>query len=563
MSALEILLLVLSCAGSLALFVYGMKTMSEGIQKLAGKNLRATLNKLTNNRVKSIFTGLFTTSLVQSSSAISVLVVGFVHAGIITLRQAMGVIMGANIGTTTTAILVTALGFTNYSINALALPMVAIGLPFMFGKKDSYRSTGEFLVGFSILLLSIEFLRDSIPIIDQQTLAFLENISSNIILSSLIFIVTGLTLTILLQSSSATMALTLVLCEQGVISLELAALIVIGANIGTTFTANVAAVVANAHGKRIARFHSLFNIIGTLWFVPLLGIFLGIVVSWITGLGFTSEMDFALEKWALVCIHVLFNVLNTLLLIPFIPALERWLIKIVKAKKASDSEYRLEYIESGVMKTPELALLEVNKEITVLAKSSAANCAKVTKLLETTDRAVQEGILAEIRMHEAATDKAEEEVTRYLSRLTEDVISNETSIRVSKLLSIINDIETIGDLYFQITKIFDRKIEKEIYFLPDQREGIKSLLSLLQEANQLMISHMQNPEGGAVDLDHAYRMETLINKKRNNLRKLHLKGIETGDFNIKSAMIFSELYTSIERIGDHVLKITEAQAGVM
>lgn len=563
MSAVQMILVFLSCVGSLALFIYGMKTLSEGIQKLAGKNLRRILNRLTNNRVTSIITGVITTGLIQSSSAISVLVVGFGHAGIITLRKAMGVIMGANIGTTSTAVLVTALGFTNFSINSLALPMVAIGLPFMFGKKDSYRSTGEFLVGFSILLLSIEFLRDSVPLIDQESLLFLENLTQNKFLNTLVFIITGTILTILLQSSSASMALTLVLCEQGVISLELAALLVIGANIGTTFTANVAAVIANAHGKRIARFHSLFNIFGALWFTPLLSVFLALVIGWLTSWGIVTSGDFELEKWTLVVIHIMFNVFTTIILVPFVPAIERWLEKMVKVKSVKDSEYRLEYIESGVMKTPELALLEVNKEITMLAKSSAANCAKVIRLLETTDRSVQEEILAQIRHHEADTDRAEEEVNRYLSRLTEDVISNDTSIRVSKLLSIINDIETIGDLYYQITKIFDRKIEKEIYFLPDQREAIKSLLKLLDEANQMMISNMQNPEGGSVDLDHAYRMESLINKKRNQLRKMHLKGIETGDFNIKSAMVFSELYTSIERIGDHVLKITEAQAGIM
>ncbi|MGB0165922.1 MAG: Na/Pi cotransporter family protein [Luteibaculum sp.] len=560
---METLIVILRCVGALALFVYGMKSMSEGIQKLAGKNLRSALNKLTNNRVKSIFTGLVTTSFVQSSSAVSVLVVGFCHAGIITLRQAMGVIMGANIGTTSTAILVTAFGFMDFSINTVALPLVAVGLPFLFAKRDWNRSFAEFIIGFSILLLSIEFLRTSIPPINPESVAFLENLSETRTLSILIFVFTGIILTVLFQSSSASMALTLVLVEQEVISLEVAALLVVGANIGTTLTANVAAIVANAHGKRIARFHSLFNIIGALWFAPVLGLVVALFTQLFVDFGFTESLDFDLAKWALVSVHIAFNVATTLIVIPFVPKLETLLEKLVPVRNAGDSEYRLEYIESGVMKTPELALLEVNKEITHLAKSSAVNTKRVMKLLETSERSAQEEILAEIRKHESATDQAEEEVTRYLSRLSEDVISSDTSIRVGKLLSMINDIETIGDLYFQITKIFDRKIEKEIYFLPDQREGIKSMLKLLDEANRLMISHLQDIEGQSIDLEHAYRIESLINKKRNQLRKLHLKGIETGDFNIKSAMVFSELYTSIERIGDHVLKITEAQAGIL
>ncbi|WP_223266578.1 Na/Pi cotransporter family protein [Luteibaculum oceani] len=560
---MDLFFIVLKCFGALALFIYGMKTMSEGIQKLAGKNLRSTLNRLTNNRVTSIFTGLLTTGLVQSSSAISVLVVGFVHAGIIKLRQAMGVIMGANIGTTSTAVLVTALGFTNYSINTLALPMVALGLPLLFSKKDSHRSLSSFLIGFSILLLSIEFLRDAIPGIDLDAVSFVENISSAWWLSSIAFILTGFILTLLLQSSSATMALTLVLCEQEAITLEFAGLMVVGANIGTTITANIAAVIANAHGKRVARFHSLFNIIGALWFVPALAWMIRVVTNGIHSFNLGMEMGFEIEKWILVILHISFNVITTLLIIPFVPALESWLEKWIQPKTAKDEKYSLEYIDSGVMKTPELALLEVTREITKLAKESAANCKKVSRLLETTDRAIQEEILAEIRQHEAATDKAEEEVTKYLSRLTEDVISNETSLKVGRLLSIINDIETIGDLYYQITKIFDRKIEKEIYFLPNQRDGIKSMIDLLEEANQLMINNMLHQEGRTDNLEHAYRLESAINKKRNSLRKLHLKGIESGDFNIKSAMVFSELYTSIERIGDHVLKINEAHAGIM
>ncbi len=560
---LSLVLTVLQCIGALALFVYGMKTMSEGIQKLAGKNIRGVLNKLTNNRLKSITTGIITTSLVQSSSAISVLVVGFINAGIITLRQAMGLIMGANIGTTSTAILVTAFGFLDFSIDTLALPIVAIGLPLFFARKDWHRSLAEFVVGFGLLLLSIEFLRNSIPAIDKDSISFLESFSEGQFLSSLIFVITGVVLTILFQSSSATMALVLVLCEQEVITLQAAAIVIVGANIGTTLTANIAAIVANVHGKRLARFHSLFNIVGALWFLPFMSIAISLIENAFTSLGFTQEMDFNLAKWALVSVHVAFNIANTLLFIPITPSVENLLKRLVPSKENDQQEFKLEYIETGVMKTPELALLEANKEIVRLAQRSSENCQRLIRLLESNDRSLQEEILAQLRKHEADTDRAEEEVTRYLSRLTEDVISNSTSIKVSRLLSIVNDIEIIGDLYFQITKIFDRKISKEIYFLPEQRDGIKSMLNTLHESGRVMVTQLKSEEDRTTDLEHAYRLESLINKKRNQLRKMHLKGIETGDFNIKSAMVFSELYTSIERIGDHNLKICEAHSGIL
>ena len=550
----------LRLAGSLGFFIFGMKIMSEGIQKIAGNQMRQILNAMTSNRVTGVFTGFLTTSLVQSSSATTVMVVSFVNAGLLSLKQAVGVIMGANIGTTMTAILVTVFGFSKFSLAEYALPIIAVGFPMMFARSVKLKSWAEFLIGFAILFMGISALKDAVPEFSAEALHFLQDLNDMGILSTLIFVLIGTVLTVILQSSSAAMTLTLVLCEKGIIQFDMAAAIVLGENIGTTITANLAALVGNVHAKRAARAHFLFNVFGVVWMILLLPVFLNAIDNIMSGNGYGAPMqDVGAIKWGLTAFHISFNVINTLLLVWMVNLIVKAVIKLVPSK-GDDTAFSLEYINSGVMRTPELSILEATREVARFGHTTAKMANLTLSLLEEPSSKNQEKLIQRIRQYEEITDRAEEEISKYLSRMSEDDISQETSRKISHLLSIVNDLETIGDLYYQITLVFERKTDKDIYFLPDQRNVLKEMLKKNQEAFKVMVRNLDVGEKD-VNLEQAEIIENDLNAMHNKLRKMHLKGIEKGEFNVKSAMVFSELYTTIERVGDHILKVSEALVG--
>ncbi|MBL7946034.1 MAG: Na/Pi cotransporter family protein, partial [Flavobacteriales bacterium] len=377
----------LTLAGSLGLFIYGMKAMSEGLQKVAGARMRDVLKVMTANRFLSVFTGFVTTVLIQLSSVTSVMVVSFANAGLITVRQSIGVLMGANIGTTVKALLFSALGFASIDIHVFALPIIGLAFPLLFLKGRHSKPIGDFMVGFAILFLGLEFLKNVVPVPDSDGVAVLERITGHGVFSVLLFTGLGMLFTMMVQSSSVALAATMVLCQRGIIGYEMAAASVLGMNLGTTITANLAALVANVWGRRAARAHFVIKALGLVWALLLFGPYLHLLDRYVTSIhGASPYVDTDVLVWALTYLHISFNVVNTLLLIGFVPQIERIVTRMVPSRTDDDKEFRLEYINDPVMAvSPELSLIEARKEITKFGKLTASMTGMVNQLLVSTN----------------------------------------------------------------------------------------------------------------------------------------------------------------------------------
>lgn len=556
---------ILIFLGALGLFLYGMKVMSEGVQKAAGQRMRVILNSMTANPFRGISTGFITTSIIQSSSATTVMVVSFVNAGLLNLRQAFGVIMGANIGTTITSWLIVIFGFGNFSVSSFSLPLIAIAVPFLFSSKSFRKSAGEFIIGFALLFLGLEFLRSSVPDLTKQPyiLELIHSWSGDGIQFVLIGVLIGTVITMIIQSSSAAMAVTLVLCNQGYISFEMAAAMVLGQNIGTTITANLAALVANNEAKRAARTHFLFNVIGVFWML--------LIFSWfLKGIEFvmiqTTDWDdpFADPKGriiALSALHSSFNIINMLLLVWFTDPIVKLSAKLVRHKKEAD-EFHLEYIQTGVMTTPELGILEAQKEVAKYGEITSRMSEFARKLLLESDSDEKQKLLKKIEKYETITDRIEIEIGNYLSKISEEDLSDLSSKHVRAMLSINNDLERIGDIFFQMSKSVERKESDRIWFTPDQRNNLLSMFDLIDDAFAVMNENLEK-EFLKADLTRAIECENKINQRRNELRSQHLENVEKQEYNVKSGMIYSDLFSSLEKIGDHIINVSEATAGKM
>ncbi len=551
------LLDIVKLIGAVGFFIYGMKVMSEGIQKVAGNQMRRVLDKVTSNPIYSIFSGLFTTVIVQASSATTVMVVGFTHAGVLRLRQAIGVIIGANIGTTVKAVIWATFGFTRFDLSTMALPIIAIAFPLMFSKKQQLKSWSEFLMGFAFLFMALDFIKISVPQLSPEVFSFVSNINNHSLFSFLFFILLGTVLTVAIQSSSAAFALTMVMCSQGVIDFEAASAIVLGENIGTTVTANIAAIVANVYGKRAALAHTMHNVIGVIILIPLNGLFLKGIDQFLVYMGepspFTSVAGIA---WGITVYHIAFNVFSAIITLPFLGYFEKLITWMLPVRGQQD-HFGLEYVVYGLMKTPELALLEAYKEIQKVAKTTSKLSEYAIILLEENNRGRQDELYAEIKALEKMTDQSEKEIEKYLAKLAEDEVSHKTAAKIRALLNIINDLERIGDIYVQMSKVFERKRENKSYFLPEQRTALKEMFKLVSAAFAVMMDNLEK-QGDHLDLASAKEIEQQINVSRNRLKKIHAEGVESGDFSVRSGQLFAELYTLSERIGDHILKVSEA-----
>lgn len=551
----------LKLIGALGFFIYGMKVMSEGIQKAAGQNLRNILGVMTRNRFLGVFTGFSVTSIIQSSSATTVMIVSFVNAGLLSLKQAIGVIMGANIGTTMTAVLITVFGFSKFSIASYALPIIGIGFPFLFTKKDQLKSMGEMLIGFALLFIGLDALKNAIPELDTSAMTFLSELNSYGPLSTIIFIAIGTLVTVVVQSSSAAIALTLALCDKGIIQFDMAAAIVLGENIGTTITANLAALIGNVHAKRAAIAHSLFNIIGVTWMFFVFSPFLKGIEWYMINSGQSSPfVGTDSIKWGLTLFHISFNVINTFLLIWFVSFIEKLAMKIIKSRGQEDEQHHLEYISSGVLNTPELSILEAKKEITKFGKITKKMLRFIDELMVETDQRKIEELHERVKKYEDITDKIEIEVTEYLRQVSEGELSHETSGKIRSMLRIIDDLETVGDIIYQMSKVIQRKQDEKVYFLPEQRNNILQMISKVDFALDVMIKNLEK-DYEKVTIKEAQEAEAEIDELRNNLRKEHLQSVETGEYNIKSGMIYADLYSACEKIGDHVINVTEGITG--
>jgi len=547
--------------GSLGLFIYGMKMMSDGIQKVAGNQMRHILGAMTSNRFTGLLTGFITTALIQSSSATTVMIVSFVNAGLLTLRQAVGVIMGANIGTTMTAVLILVFGFSKFSIADYALPLIAIGFPLLFFRNNQLKSAGETIIGFSVLFMGLDFLKESVPQISAEQLEYLVGLTEYGIFSTLLFVGIGTALTIIVQSSSAAMALTIIMCERGM-PLEMAAAIVLGENIGTTITANLAALIANVHAKRAARAHLIFNIVGVIWMLFVFPFFLHGIESQMEGtpVGVPSPENSHATKWALTFFHLSFNVVNTALLIWFVPYIVKVVTKMVPSKSDEDEQFSLEYIGGGLMSTPELSLVEAQKEMVKFSKITHRMLGFLKELLFEKDKKEQNTKLERVEKYEEITDKIEVEVADYLMTVSQGDLSEESSLRVRSMLDIVSELEQIGDIFFQMSLTFERKIRTKAWFTLEQRRNLLEMFDLINLTFENLIYNLEQ-DYDDIDLDKAQSLEDQVNKLRDRIRREHLDNMGKGDFNIDSGMIYNDLYSSLERVGDHIFQVNEAIAG--
>lgn len=556
---------LLNLIGSLGLFLYGMKMMSESLQKVAGERMRAILSSMTSNRFMGILTGFLVTSVVQSSSATTVMVVSFVNAGLLSLVQSIGVIMGANIGTTITAWLISLLGF-KFSIILIAIPLIGIGFPLLFSKKQSLRFGGEALIGFSLLFLGLEFLKNSVPRIDQnpEMFQFLSNYSNLGFLSILLFLGIGTLLTLIIQSSSATMALTLVMCNQGWIPFEVAAAMVLGENIGTTITANIAAIIGNVSAKRAARAHFFFNVIGVVWmllvFYPFTRTIAGVLEN-ITGKSpFTSteEIPFALSIF-----HSSFNLINTLILVWFTPLLVKLVTWVVPSKKEEDEEFRLVHINIGLMSTAELSLIQAHKEVITYAKRIHRMFGFVRQLFSETNDKEFENIYQRIEKYEGISDRVEVEIATYLNKVSTYELSDESSRKLQALFRIISEIESVADSNYSLARTLKRKRDQKIWFNQEIRDNMNKMFDLLDEAFTIMKDNLEiSQKYASINLGPVYDVENRINEFRTILKEEHIRNIETNKYKYLTGVIYSDLFNEAEKLGDYIINVSEAIAEI-
>ena len=557
----------LTLIGALGLFIFGMKIMSDGIQKFAGDQMRSILRKITQNRIAGIFTGFGTTAIIQSSSATTVMIVSFVNAGLLSLRQAIGVIMGANIGTTVTAFLLLAFGFGKFSISDYSLPIIAIGLPLFFMSNSKLKSFGEFLIGFALLFRGLDALKDLMSFIKEDP-TFIKSIIEPLdqfgFGSVIIFVGIGTLLTVVVQSSSAAMAITLSLCGGlNGLPLEFAAAIILGENIGTTITANMAAIIGNIHAKRAARAHLFFNVIGVLWMLAIFYPFLKFVDYLVSETFFNALIvdgdSESTTRWSLAVYHLSFNIVNTLLLLWFIPHIERLVVRILPSKTDDDEMFQLKFFSSTIP-VGELSLLEAQREVVKLGKIvSRMNTFCQTILMEKKESEFR-SYIDRIAKYEDITDKIEEEVASYLTKVSQNELSERTSEKIRAMLSMVGDMERIADMYYQISKTTERKRKNKIWFIPEQRERLLAMYSLMNQVLENMCKNLEM-RYSEVELTEAKKLEKSLNKLRKEIRKEHFTNVEKGEYRYDNAAIYSELFNSLEKIGDHAISVTQSITG--
>ncbi len=555
----------LTLFGSLSLFLFGMKTMSEGIQKFAGDKMRSILAAMTSNRFAGVLTGFLLTTLVQSSSASTVMVVSFVNAGLMSLTQSIGVIMGANIGTTTTAWLISLLGF-KYNISILSIPLIGISFPLLLNSRERFNSLGQILLGFALLFMGLDFLRGSVPDLETnpQMFQFLQDLTDYGVYSTFLFLGLGTLLTIVLQSSSATMALTLVMCNYGWIGFEHGAAIVLGENIGTTITANLAALVGNVYAKRTALAHSVFNIFGIIWMLFLFRFFLNNIDHFMVQFGLGSPVtDLTMITIGLSIFHTVFNITNTLVLIGFIKYMVLFVEFMLPSRGKKFERPQLEYFSSGFLHMAELSVFQAKKEVRKYAELAHRMFNFIPSLIIETDKKEFQNILERVSKYEEITDRVEVEITTFLVKISRKQLTSHSAEELRRMRLVSSEVEKIGDDCFKMSSLLAEKKKEKIYFTPAQRSDLFEMFKLVNNAFELMLTNMQvSTHEARNNLSKANEIEKSINGFRDQISDAVIMEMEKEPTRVKSAFYFNKLISSCEKVGDAILNINEAVAGI-
>ena len=533
---MELIINIFSLVGSLALFLFGMKTMSEGLEKFAGDRLRSILAAMTKNRVMGVLTGILITALIQSSSATTVMVVSFVNAGLMTLAQSIGVIMGANIGTTVTAWIISAVGF-KVDIAAFSIPLLAIGMPLIFSGKGNRKSFGEFIFGFSFLFMG---------------LAFLQDVATGMGIGDM---VAGI-LSMIVQSSSAAMAITLMLFGMNIpgFGFEEAAALAMGQNIGTTITAFMASLTANTQARRAALAHMFFNVFGVVVFLI---VFYPAchAVSWFVD----SVMGGGNDLFKLSAFHTAFNIINTLLLIGFVHQIEMLVCKVLPMK-AQDEDYRLKYISGGLLSTAELSIMEAQKEIQNFAERCHRMFGFVSDLMQTDDEAVFNKTFSRIEKYENITDSMEMEIAAYLNKVSEGRLSDASKTQIQKMLRQISELESIGDSVYNLGRTLNRhRMNCQDAFTPEQKQHMETMLGLVDGALVEMQKRIAAPVFRPTT---SYNIEHEINNYRTQLKNQNLHDVNSGLYGYQLGVFYIDFISECEKLGDYVMNVVQAGKGL-
>ena len=565
--------------GALGMFLYGMNLMSSGLQKAAGDRLRGFLSAMTANPFKGVLTGLGITSAIQSSSATTVMVVSFVNAGLLTLTQAISVIMGANIGTTVTAWLVAWLGF-KADISILAVPLMALGFVLSISKNDHRRNLSELIIGFSLLFLGLSLMKNSVPDLRQtpEVLSFIQGWQGHGFGSVLLFLVLGSILTLVLQSSSATMALTLIMLNMSWIRFDMACAMVLGENIGTTITANIAASVGNTSAKRTALAHTVFNVFGVIWALATFPLFLklvGFITEHLFAVPDPAADDFVIKVlpdagtvqspsqtaalFGLSMLHTLFNTINTFILIWFIPTIEKLVCMVIKEKpQTKEDTYKLKYIEAGPLATPELATEQAFKEIIHFAQISRNGLAYARAAIGENDPDKFEELRKKLVKYEEISDRIEGEVAKFLNSVSAGDISEDTSKKIKAMFKVIGELESLGDSGESISRILSRKNIHKKVFDGDTIKKLDAMVCEVDNAYEVMIENLNAAHNGTLDnISNAYNAEDHINNQRNYLRESEIEAIESGNKEYLTSVYYMDVVNELEKMGDFMINVSQ------
>ena len=538
--------------GALGMFLFGMNMMSESLQKVAGNKMRIILSSMTKNRFVGVLSGIIITSIIQSSSATTVLIVSFVNAGLLTLGESISVIMGANIGTTVTAWIVSLIGF-KFSIAEIAIPLIGLAMPFVFSKKDKRKTIGQLIIGFSLLFLGLEYLKNGVPDIKShpEILTFLQDYTNMGFLSILLFLLVGTLLTIIVQSSSATMAITLVMISQGWISFEIGAAMVLGENIGTTITANIAAITANINSKRAALSHTLFNVFGVIWVLILFYPFTKMV-------GYIVNFDPETHNnalYALSMFHTLFNLCNTIIMIFLIKTIEKIVCKIIPDKN-TDNEFALKFISSGLLQTGELSLIEAEKEIELYTERTHRMLyeAKEYALSSIKDK---NNHAERIKHYEEASDNTESAISDYLYNIAATPTSTQLKSTIRSYLYLTSEIESVADRCYNISRLITRKNNDNVVFSDYQISKISEVFDLVDQHFTILKECVKNKFTDTTKKEIIFELENKINKIRYDIKLENIEKVNMGEHSYISGIYFMDVIEECESLSDEITKIAK------